>query len=110
MRAPKPPDSTAECETRDAGHGHNAASGRQADCLRLAVEFGPRHAGLGSRCPACRVHADALHQRQIDHETAVADATPGRAVTASTHRYEQAVFAGEVHGGYDIGSACALDN
>ena len=66
--------------------GDDAAGGRQAERLRLAVELAPGDAALGARRPPRRVDAHALHRRQVDHQAAVADGVAGDVVAAAADR------------------------
>src|SRR5262245_42369891 len=78
--------------------------------LRLAVEFAPEHARLGSSCPGVRVDPDALHRRQVDYQPLIADRVAGDTVSAGTDCDEQVALASEPDGRDHIGDARAAGN
>src|SRR5581483_7743051 len=57
-----------------------------------------------------RVDLDLLHERQIDHETVVADGVAGDVVPAAAHCDEQLLLASELHGLADIASGFAASD
>lgn len=90
---------------RQAGHPRSRvyAQGRgKAMRLRGRVEVGQGAAGLDGRPAGNRVHPDALHQRKINHQAAIADGIASDVVPAAANRYEEAVLAGESHCGDDV--------
>jgi hypothetical protein len=70
--------------------------------LRGRVEVGEGAAGLDGRPAGVRVHLDALHQREVDHEAVVADGIARDVVPAPSDRDEQVVLARELDGLDDI--------
>src|SRR5262249_52388605 len=93
-------DQVVACEAVLAGETTEPATQRQpADtCLRYraqrrreperqrgAVELADQHAGLHLRAPASHVDATTLHQRQIDHESGVANGMAWKTVAATAH-------------------------
>ena len=80
---------------------------RETEGLCLAIEVGPEHARLRADDARGRVDADALHARQVDHQTAVADRFAGDAVTTALYRDEQIVVTRELHRRDDVGRAGA---
>ncbi len=110
MRAPEPTDASAQSQAGDARGRHDAAGCCQAKRLRRAIEFALRHAGLGTGGPMRRVHADALHKRQIDHQASIAHAAAGGAVAAAAHGYYQVVVACVVDSGNNVSRTRAADD
>jgi hypothetical protein len=101
--AHQPAQAASEREARNTRR-RNLAPGRgQAKGLRLVVELSPGQAGLGLHRASRGVDADALHRRQVDHQTAVADGIAGDVVTAAPHGDEQVVGSRKVHRADDVG-------
>src|SRR5689334_7469742 len=103
--ASEPALSAAERQPGNAGGRDGADRRRETEGLRLAIEVGPEHARLRADDTGDRVDADALHARQIDHQTAVAYRLAGDAVTAAFYRDEQIMLARELHRRDDVGRA-----
>jgi hypothetical protein len=103
--ASEPALSAAERQARNAGGRDSADRRRETEGLRLAIEVGPEHARLRSDDARDRVDADALHARQVDHQTAIADRLASNAVTAAFYRDEQTMLASELHRRDDVGRA-----
>lgn len=61
----------------------------------------PRHPGGARR----RVDGDVTHERQVEHQTAIAGAQPSSAVAAAADGEEQILLAGEAHRGDHVGDA-----
>ena len=80
-----------------------APGGRQAERLGLAVELAPRDPTLSAHRASDGIDPDALHQGQVDHQPAVADAGASEAVGATAHGHQQVVVTGEVDGLDDVG-------
>src|SRR5262249_39108908 len=70
----------AEGEAADAGRGDDAAGGRQAERLGLAVELAPVGAPLGSGGAPCRVDPDPVQPPEVDQQGALGDGLAGHAV------------------------------
>ena len=49
----------------------------------------------------------AFHRRQVDDEAIVATAQTRPVMTTAAHRQQQAVLAGDLHGGHDVGDVHA---
>ena len=105
--AHQPADPAAERQAGDPGVRDDAADGGEPEVLRLAVELAPQHARLGARRPRCRVDADALHRRQVDHEPAIAERMPADPVATGAHRDEQIALARVANGRDHVGDAGA---
>src|SRR5262245_10314324 len=86
------------------------ASRRQPICLRLTVEFAPRDSTLSARCAAYRIDVNALHERQIKHQSALANSPAGNIMTAATHRQFEPMSAREVYRVNNVGVAHAAGN
>src|SRR5688500_2150200 len=78
--------------------------------LRFVVQIAPGNTALSMGCALLGIDIDALHQRQIEHNAAVAGGITGGIMTAATHSQEDIVLASEVHGGDDISRARASHN
>ena len=74
------------------------------------VEVAPRRAALGPRRAGRRVHPDAAHAGQVDHDAAVARAEPGHAVTAAAHGEVEPVLPREVHGRHHVAGVRRADD
>ena len=92
----EPADATAEGQTCNTRGGDNATGRRQAEGLRLVVEFAPCDARLGAGGVAFRIDTDAFHGRQVDHQPAVAEGTARDVVTAATNRYQNVIGSSEI--------------
>ena len=57
-----------------------------------------------------RIHPNAAHQRQVQHQSVVTRGSARNAVAAATHRQQQVVRAGEVDRRDDIGGAAAVSD
>src|SRR4051794_9517234 len=110
MGAAEPADAAAQRQAGDAGCGDHTTGGCQAKRLRFSVEVSPRHARLGACSTSRGVNPDALHERKVEHESAVADAAASDTVTAAAHRQNQVMVAGKVDGADDIGNARTTDD
>ena len=89
-------DPAAERETGDSGRADHASGGDEAGGLRRRVELEPPRAALGAGGPRVAVDLDPPHQREVDHEPAVAHAVPGGVVPASSHRHLEPARAREI--------------
>ena len=100
VRYPVPPPSvrpaTPVLPTIPNGTARPKAWRRVVDVRGAATRLHPHGPGGG-------VDPHALHHRQIDDEAVVAAAEPGTVVTAAADGEQQALLAGEVHGGDDVG-------
>ena len=71
-------DAAAERQPGDAGGADDPARRREPERLRGRVEVEPRRSTLGAGDPGVPVDVDCAHRREVDHETRVAYAVPGR--------------------------------
>jgi hypothetical protein len=100
-------EASAQRETSDAGARDYAHGGGQAEGLRLAQH----ETGLGTHCAANQIYSNALHAREVDHQTAVGDRFPGDAMTTTAHGDQKVVFAAEANAYGDVGgTGAARDN
>src|SRR5687768_9442284 len=67
---PMPPPQGEAC---DARRRYRPTGGSQPERLRLAVELPPGQARLCARDAGGRIHAHALHRREVDDDAVVAD-------------------------------------
>ena len=105
--AHQPADAAAEREAGDAGAGHEAAGGGEAERLRLVVEARSRsRRPARARCGA-GIDLDALHRREVDDDAAVDAGEAGDAVPAAADRDGQLLAAGELERADDVGHAGA---
>ncbi len=86
-------EAAAEREPGDAGRRDEAEHRREAVELGLAVEVAERAAGLGARGPRRGVDRHAAHEREVDHQAAVADGEAGDVVAAAAHRDQELMVA-----------------
>ncbi len=100
-------EAAAEREPADAGGGDDAAGRGEAEGVGGVVDVAPGAAAADARGPGGRIDPDALHRREVDDEPVVAGAEAGAVVAAAADGEEQAVFAGEVDGGDDVGGVGA---
>jgi hypothetical protein len=84
--AHQPADATAQGEPGEAGVGDDAGGNSQPEGLGLAVELAEQHAGLCPYRPFRQVNANALHQRQVDDQAAVAHGQARETVPTASHR------------------------
>jgi hypothetical protein len=91
-------DSSAEGQPGDPGRADDAAGRDEPEALGRRVEIEPRRTAIGAGGPGVAVDVDAAHQREIDHQAAVADAVSGGVVPTSAYGDLQRVRAGEVKG------------
>ena len=75
--------------------------------LCLAIELSPQDAALRAHRARGDVHINALHRRQIDHQTLVDRRAAGDVVTAAAHGHLEAQRVGQAHGVDDVGDAMA---
>ena len=97
----------AEGEARDAGGRDDAEGHRQAERVRGVIHVARRAAGIHPDRAARRIHAHALHLREVDHQAVVAAAEAGAVVAAAPDRDEKALVAAEGHRGDDVGDVHA---
>src|ERR1700722_1911220 len=87
----------AECQTRDADGRDYPERGGQPERLSLTIKLAERKSGLGACRVSCRIDAYALHRREIDHETRVANGLAGDTVSPAAHGDQYVMIAGETH-------------
>src|SRR5439155_25994921 len=93
----------AQGQARDAGIRGGAPGGGEAERLGLAVELAPRDSTLSAHGAPDGIDPNTLHQGQVDHQPAVADAGAREAVGAAAYGHEQRVVTGEVDGAEGVG-------
>ncbi len=96
-RAREVADAAAERQPADSRRGDEAARGRQPEWMCRVVYLAPQGATGDPRRPVNRVHADAFHVGEVDHEPVVDGAQPGAVVPAAAHRERQLLLAGKIH-------------
>jgi len=101
---------TAESEARDAGAADDTERDREPEGVRGVVHVGGRTARLDAHRTSTRIHADALHTREIDDETAVAASQAGTVVPPTTYCNHELLVATEVHRGDDVGGIRAASD
>jgi hypothetical protein len=89
----------AQGQAADAGGRDDADGHGQAERRRGVAHVPLRTAALRADRAGVRVHPDALHQRQVEHQPAVTRPEPPAVVAAAPHRQQQALVPGEVHAG-----------
>ncbi len=97
-RAHEPAETATQREAGNARRRDLPSRRGQAEGLRLVVEIAPGHPGLGPHGATGRIDPDALHEREIEHQPAVAHGVAGDVVTAPADGDEQVVGAREPHG------------
>ena len=101
------PSAAAERQAGDAGRRDDAEGHGEAERVRRVIDVAGRAAGFDAHGAARGIHAHALHHRQVDDQPVVAAAEPGAVVAAAADGEQQALLAGEVHGGDDVGDVDA---
>ena len=71
------------------------------------IDIARRVASINTNGSARRIHAHALHHREVDHQSVVATAKAWAIVAASTDGDKQALVAAEVYRGDDVGDVHA---
>ena len=102
MFAHQPSDAAAERQPGNARVRDGPAGGSEAVDLSLTVELTPDNAAFRAGRARDWIDADALHQRQVDHDSAVAGAVAGGVVRTPAHRDKEVLRTREVHGFLDI--------
>ena len=92
-------DPAAERQAADAGLGNDARGGGETVLLAGGVELAELRTSLDARRFRLRIDAGRVHQRQVDHQSVVADRLAGDAVPATADRHRQALGAGEIDAG-----------
>jgi hypothetical protein len=94
--------STAEAAAeRQAGHTRGRVDAqRRGEAVRLCrrVEVAEGAARLDRRAAGFRVHPNALHRREVDHEAFIADSISRDVMPAPADRDEHAFLARELNG------------
>jgi hypothetical protein len=73
--------------------------------LGLAIELSPENTTLSADHPCAWIYVNALHWRQIDHQTLVDRRPAGDVVTSAAYRYLEAERAGQSHSIDDVSDA-----
>ena len=106
----EPAGAAAEGQATDSGAGHAPPGYREPMLLGRGVELAPRDAAFSRRHPRLRIDCDLLHQREVDHQTAVAHGVPRGSVSSALDGHEKVAFTGEVHGSHHVLSRRAACN
>jgi hypothetical protein len=93
----------AEGEPAHAGAADDAGGRREAVGVGGRVHLAPRSAALDPRRAPVGIHLDAVHRRQVDHESALDGAESGAVVAAAAHRQRQVRPLGGLQGGRNVG-------
>ena len=93
----------AKRESGDACRRDDPEGNGETECMRRMIDVAGCAATFDANGLRRRVHAHALHHRQIDHQPVVAAAEARAVVTAATNREQQALVASEVDGRDDVG-------
>ena len=96
MLAAQPAHAAAERQAGNTGQRDHAERRGQTEGLSLPVHIAQGAAALGPHSLAPQVDAHAGHQREIDHQAAVAHGIAGHVVAAAAHGEKQVVIAGKV--------------
>jgi hypothetical protein len=102
-KLPPPPRSAQN----SSGFSSAAARNEAEHCsepveLRLSVEVAERAPSLGLRGTRLRIDDDAPHERQVDHQAALAHREPRDVVTAAAHGEQQLVLTCKADGLHHI--------
>jgi len=89
--AHQPAQAAAEGQAGDTGMGHNPRRRREPVPLRGAVKIAEQRPGLHARRASFGINPDAVHQRQVDDKSVVADGVPGEAVPAAADGHQDIV-------------------
>ena len=110
MLSHQPADAAPEGQAGDAGPGDDTRGHRQAMQVRFAIDIAERRPALDPRRTPARVDENAPHPGQIDHDSVVAQRTPGDVVAAAPDGNQQVVRAREPDRMDDIGGSTAPDD
>src|SRR5262249_49341239 len=91
-------NATAEGQSGNAGRRDHAAWGGELEKLCLAVEIVQGRACLSLNPAVAGVDVDALHGREIDHDTVVADGVACDVVAAAADCHEQRIASSKPDG------------
>src|SRR5215468_11988164 len=78
-------DSAAEGQPGDPGRADDAPRRDETEALGRRVEIEPGRAAIGAGGPGVAVDVDPAHEREIDHQAALAHAVSGGVVPASAY-------------------------
>ena len=79
-------DSPAQGQPGHPGRADDASGRDEPEALGRRVEIEPPRTPAGAGGPGVAVDLDPAHQRQIDHQAALAHAVPGVVVPTPAHR------------------------
>ena len=92
----EPTEPAAEGESGESCLRDEAARDDAAEGLRLAVDVSEKNAGLGADCLVREVDVDALHVRDVDHDTIVDKGGAADVVTTRADRKRKPGLTGVV--------------
>src|SRR5262245_36380592 len=70
--------------------------------LCFTVEFSPSDAALGTCGSRLGIHLNALHRRQVDHQTIIDAGEPSHIVSAAAYSDLKTLLAAEINGVDDV--------
>ena len=103
----QPADAARQRQAGDAGVGDQAAGRREAEGLGVAVDVAPGGAALDPGAAPFGVDPHGAHERQVEHQPAIAHGVARDVVAAAADGHRQAMLAGEADGVDDVGDAAA---
>src|SRR5215475_5459261 len=106
MNSHEPPIAAAQRQSGNADLGIRPAWNRQTKGLSCAVEFAPQHSALGLRAAGCCIDLNCFHEREVDHETIIADRCTGTTMSASPNCDEGLMLAGKSQCDHDVALVC----
>jgi hypothetical protein len=107
VHALQPADAAPEGEAGDARRRYGPTGSGQPERLRLAIELTPGQARLCTRDARGRIHAHALHRREVNDDAVVADGLSCDVVAAAAYGDWQPLVDPERECGHDVGHAGA---
>ena len=74
------------------------------------VDVAPERTATDLHDPLLRVHANIVHRRKVDYQSAIAHSQPARVMPAAADSHQQFLLAAELHRRYDVGHVGAAGN
>ena len=99
-------DATAQAKSGHAGGDDHASRGDETKSLGGRVEVEPGRATLRASDPFPSIHLHLIHPREVDHQSAVANAVTGGVVSAAAHSNLQLMPLRKTKCAYDILCVC----
>src|SRR4029450_4006425 len=107
---PDPADATSQCQSRHPSVGDDTGRGRQPENLSGTVEIAQCCTTVYTSGLLCRVHLNASHPSQVDHQATLGHSLARDIVAAGTYRDEKVVIPGKRHCADHVGRAGAVDD